>query len=77
MRQIRLLLLILLFPLVTSPIAALADSSLPNNPNNICPVLIGSYAPDITLKTGAGQAYDLYAALNKKPTILIFYRGGW
>ncbi len=43
----------------------------------ICPLLIGSPVPDLTVKTVAGESFDLKAAIRSKPTVLIFYRGGW
>lgn len=46
-------------------------------PNEICPILIGSQVPAITLQTIDGKSFDLNRALAKKPTILIYFRGGW
>jgi peroxiredoxin len=37
----------------------------------------GARLPKLTLKGVDGKAFDLYAAVAKKPTVLIFYRGGW
>lgn len=52
--------------------AKVADSA-----EDICPVLVGSAVPDVPLTTVEGEAFDLRAALTQKPTLLIFYRGGW
>lgn len=41
------------------------------------PLTVGATAPSVTVKTADGTAFDLGAALTEKPTILIFYRGGW
>jgi peroxiredoxin len=41
------------------------------------PLSVGATAPAVTVKTADGTAFDLGAALSEKPTILIFYRGGW
>jgi peroxiredoxin len=41
------------------------------------PLTVGATAPAVTVKTADGTAFDLGAALAEKPTILIFYRGGW
>ena len=43
----------------------------------ICPLYVGAEIPDLTLKTGEGESYDLNAAIEGKPSILVFYRGGW
>jgi len=49
-----------------------------SSPNDICPLLIGQQIPDgIVLKDANGNSVDLSAMLKIKPTLLIFYRGGW
>jgi hypothetical protein len=55
----------------------LAQSSIPTSPDEIRPLLIGRQAPALTLTAADGSAFDLDAALHAKPTVLIFYRGGW
>ncbi len=37
----------------------------------------GAKVPILTLNAVDGKKYDLNAAVAKKPTVLIFYRGGW
>jgi peroxiredoxin len=41
------------------------------------PLAVGATAPGVTLLNADGSAFDLDAALSEKPTVLIFYRGGW
>ena len=41
------------------------------------PLLVGAEVPRLTLRTSDGSEFDLNAAINEKPAILIFYRGGW
>jgi len=41
------------------------------------PLLIGAQVPEAALRDADGEVFDLRAAMKKKPTILIFYRGGW
>lgn len=48
-----------------------------NAPNLICPILIGSTLPAITLQDLDGQSFDLNRAIAEKPTVLIYFRGGW
>lgn len=43
----------------------------------IRPILIGSTAPDASLRDMTGKTVSLKAALGGKPALVIFYRGGW
>jgi hypothetical protein len=72
--------ILLTFCLLTAP--ALAQSTagsaaVPTAPNKICPLPIGSPVPQINLQTLAAEPFDLHARLKSKPTILIYFRGGW
>lgn len=57
--------------------AAERTFSVPASPELICPLLNGQKMPAATLRTVDDTPFDLSAAIAKKPTILIFYRGGW
>ncbi len=50
---------------------------LPTSAEDICPVLVGTATPKLTLTTVDGSSFDLNEAITQKPTVLIFYRGGW
>ncbi len=63
--------------IVTGSIAAPYGSSVPTSPEAVCPLLNGQKIPPLTLKTLENKPFDLSAAITTKPTILIFYRGGW
>ncbi len=52
-------------------------SGVPLLPEDISPLLTGEDIPKATLLDAAGQSFDLNAAVSSKPTILVFYRGGW
>lgn len=52
-------------------------SQIPNSAVDICPILIGTTVPKLILTTVDEKPFDLNTAITKKPTILIFYRGGW
>jgi len=75
MRQIRITGLLAAAALLSvsllqaAPPAASADQ--------VSPLLIGARAPALILKQSDGSAFDLGDAMASKPTILIFYRGGW
>jgi len=47
------------------------------SPENICPVLVGTKIPDVKLQDINGNTVDLMKITQAKPTVLIFYRGGW
>jgi hypothetical protein len=51
--------------------------SIPNSAENVCPIKVGSTLPALTLYNLEGKEFDLKTAVSQKPTILIFYRGGW
>src|SRR5208283_3739593 len=44
---------------------------------DIHPLLVGMSVPDVVLTDVEGKEVKLYSLLEKKPTVLIFYRGGW
>jgi peroxiredoxin len=41
------------------------------------PLAVGATAPAVTVTSADGTAFDLGTALAEKPTLLLFYRGGW
>ena len=43
----------------------------------VSPLTVGSDAPTVVVKTAEGESVDLGELVRAKPTILIFYRGGW
>lgn len=49
----------------------------PNAPDQTCPLPVGSAVPAMQLQSLDGKPFDLAAALKAKPTILIYFRGGW
>lgn len=51
--------------------------TIPSDANLIRPILIGQTVPQITLIDQDSKPFALNEALAKKPTLLIFYRGGW
>lgn len=52
-------------------------SGVPLKPEDISPLLVGENIPQAVLTDAAGKPFDLNAAVTAKPTILVFYRGGW
>lgn len=47
------------------------------SPKEIHPLLLESKIPKLTLTTAKRHFFDLHAAIREKPTILVYYRGGW
>ncbi len=62
----------LLMMALTGLAGEVADSA-----QQVRPLLIGSQVPAVELKTSSGESFDLQKALAGKPSLLIFYRGGW
>lgn len=48
-----------------------------SSPHDIRPLSVGEVVPKLTFNIFGGGPLDLNETLNEKPTILIFYRGGW
>ena len=55
----------------------LRANPVPNSPQEVCPPLTGTAIPEVTLTGADGTAFDLKSAISHKPTVLVFYRGGW
>ncbi|MBC7565840.1 MAG: AhpC/TSA family protein [Pedobacter sp.] len=49
----------------------------PLKPEDISPLLIGEAIPVLNLPSASGKSFDLNKSVAEKPTILVFYRGGW
>ncbi|WP_340677795.1 peroxiredoxin-like family protein [Paraglaciecola sp.] len=56
---------------------ALDRTKIADDAADVTPLLIGQTAPNSTLKTVDGAPVSLKALTMAKPTVLIFYRGGW
>lgn len=55
----------------------LLNAQTPNKAEDVSPLLIGESIPNEILKTVDGKDVSTKSILKKKPTVLIFYRGGW
>lgn len=53
------------------------SSTPPQDATKVQPLSAGEKAPTATLRGPDGQSVDLAAKYARKPTVLIFYRGGW
>jgi hypothetical protein len=43
----------------------------------IRPLLVGSSIPVLTYTTPEGASFDFNAAVARRPTVLVCFRGGW
>ncbi len=51
--------------------------NIPSSADKVTPLLIGATIPDVSLKTTADETVKLRDLASTKPTVLVFYRGGW
>ncbi len=71
--KITILFPLLLFVMLNNPMLA----QLPENPEDISPLLIGETMPDVQVTNLDGQTVNFLDLAKAKPTVVIFYRGGW
>jgi len=53
------------------------EISIPTVAEDISPILIGETLPNAYFQNAEGESVQLKAVLEEKPTVLVFYRGGW
>lgn len=68
---------LLLFSLLALTVSAQAQSTYAEKASEVAPVLTGTTIPNATVKTVEGKTIDIESIISQKPTVLIFYRGGW
>lgn len=56
---------------------ASATTKVPDSAQKVTPLLIGSPVPDVTLEASNREAFALRQRATDKPSIIVFYRGGW
>lgn len=54
-----------------------AQDSYADEATDVKPVLTGTTIPNSTVKNIHGESVEINDLISKKPTVLIFYRGGW
>lgn len=62
---------------LASPALARQLDAPASSPTAIRPLLLGSEVPAAQVQTLDGEAADLRAIVAGKPSLLLFYRGGW
>ena len=58
-------------------LAVTAIADVPNDPDQVRPLSVGSRAPAFAAQTVEGKLRSFSPDSYQKPTIVIFYRGGW
>jgi len=66
-----------LLVLVIFSFSVLANSSVVSNADNIRPLLTGQFVANAKVKTSFGGDIKLLSLIEKKPSVILFYRGGW
>ncbi|MEP6647087.1 MAG: peroxiredoxin-like family protein [Saprospiraceae bacterium] len=54
-----------------------SNAQIPDKAENISPMLIGEILPSGSLQDSDGKIIDMSSILKSKPSVLVFYRGGW
>lgn len=54
-----------------------AQPGVANSPEETKPLLVGQITPNVTLTNLKGEEVKLLDVLKSKPTVLVFFRGGW
>ncbi len=57
--------------------AGVVEVGVAKSAEDVCPIKVGQTIPEASLRTIEGQLIQLKGLVGKKPTLLIFYRGGW
>jgi len=69
----------ILFEFVSLTLAAVSaiSSPLSRNADEVAPLLIGAEIPHVAIVGANGETTQLSSILDGKPSVIIFYRGGW
>lgn len=54
-----------------------SQSDIATEPTSIAPLLIGEKIPNIALSDVSGKKINLLEFVARKPSVIVFYRGGW
>lgn len=68
---------IILFALIAMNFSMHLYAQVPDKAEDISPLLIGEQIPNASLFDVDGSEVQLKEIMNEKPTVLVFYRGGW
>jgi peroxiredoxin len=63
--------------MLSLPALALDRTQIAENAQDVTPILNGTSVPNVMVKTAEGSPLSLPALLMEKPSVIVFYRGGW
>jgi peroxiredoxin len=66
-----------LFSLVLTAVSLVSYSQIAEKAEDISPLLVGETLPNEQLVNLKKESVALFSVLKEKPTVLVFYRGGW
>lgn len=66
---------IVIFTLLVISLSASAQVA--GSAEKISPLLIGEIIPDLLVRAPDGSEHSMLTILSQKPTVILFYRGGW
>jgi peroxiredoxin len=64
-------------PLALLALTVMGDKTVAASPEAAKPIAVGTRAPNAAVTTIDGKATTLKKVFGGKPTVLVFYRGGW
>jgi peroxiredoxin len=53
------------------------DASVPTDAADVKPLLVSQNVPEVSVKKPTGQLVSLKEIVTQKPSVVVFYRGGW
>jgi len=71
------LLIIALVSVFSLNVFAIDRTQIREKAEDVTPLLNGTTVPNVTVKTADGSPVSLQALLMQKPSVIVFYRGGW
>jgi peroxiredoxin len=75
MKSLNSILLLLIFTVLSSKL--FATDRIASDPSEANPIEVGKRIPDVNLRDAQRGPINLNLQIDNKPTVLIFYRGGW
>ncbi|WP_418510972.1 peroxiredoxin-like family protein [Corallibacter sp.] len=69
--------ILILFAFIAVTTINTINAQVPSNAEDVSPLLIGERVPQATLIDPDGNKLTLKSVIKEKPTVLVFYRGGW
>lgn len=63
--------------LIAFSATAVDRSMVAESPEEVSPILNGQFVPDVILQTEFGRDIRLQSLVESRPSVILFYRGGW